>query len=243
MGPPGHPPRRRGPLGWHFDIDEYLNPFFPPFVLHHLPSCVSHFLGHRTHPPRHSIGNVLMIFWAVVGIFASLACIGAISASVPAFKEIGVPTIIGSFVRLNLPRSHPMRKTNSSPPGRGSRPRLLRHRIPPRATPQRHPRPIHLRCHRGGHLQAFCRLIQPRRPPLAGRRALLRLRHRPHGPDGDRPPARRRDRAYGRRRPEHVGPGVVRVCAHRAGVRGYACRCVVGEQHPEAVSVLLVVAW
>ncbi|KAL2272005.1 hypothetical protein VTJ83DRAFT_1376 [Remersonia thermophila] len=97
MGPPGYPRRRGGPSGWNFDIDNYLNPLFPPFLLHRLPSFVSHFLGHRTHAPQRPLGNLVMVLWAVVGVFASLACIGAASRSIPAFEDRGVPAIIASF--------------------------------------------------------------------------------------------------------------------------------------------------
>ncbi len=97
MTPPNHP--RRGPSRWHFDIDKYLNPFFPPSALPHVPSPLAHFLGYRTHAPAHPLGNLAMIFWAVVGVFASLAIIGAVALAVPAFQVRGVPTIIGSFVR------------------------------------------------------------------------------------------------------------------------------------------------
>ncbi|KAK3301740.1 HPP family-domain-containing protein [Chaetomium strumarium] len=90
-----HP--RRGPSRWHFDIDKHLNPFFPPSALPYLPSPVAHFLGYRTHAPPPSLGNLAMIFWAVVGVFSSLAIIGAVAQEVPAFQSRAVPIIIGSF--------------------------------------------------------------------------------------------------------------------------------------------------
>ncbi|KAK4236842.1 HPP family-domain-containing protein [Achaetomium macrosporum] len=88
---------RRGSSRWHFDIDKYLNPFFPPSALPSLPSAVAHFLGYRTHAPPHSLGNLAMIFWALIGVFSSLAIIGAVAQEVPAFQSRAVPVIIGSF--------------------------------------------------------------------------------------------------------------------------------------------------
>ena len=97
MIPPNH--TRRGPSRWHFDIDKHLNPFVPPSALPRMPAPVAHFLGYRTHAPAYPLGNLAMIFWAVVGVFASLAIIGAVVLAVPSFQAQGVPTIIGSFVR------------------------------------------------------------------------------------------------------------------------------------------------
>ncbi|KAL2255390.1 hypothetical protein VTK26DRAFT_3469 [Humicola hyalothermophila] len=93
---------RSGSSRWHFDIDEYLNPFFPASVLPRLPSAVAHFLGYRTHTPR-PLGNLVMIFWAAIGVFSSLAVIGAVNRAVPEFQARGVPTILGSFVCTHPP--------------------------------------------------------------------------------------------------------------------------------------------
>ena len=101
---------RRGLSRWHFDIDKYLNPFVPPSGLPHVPSPVAHFLGYRTHAPARPLGNLAMVFWAVIGVFCSLAIIGAVVLAVPAFQVRGVPTIIGSFVR---PLSHPFPETET----------------------------------------------------------------------------------------------------------------------------------
>lgn len=93
-----HTPRR-GPSRWHFDIDQFLNPLLPPSLLPRLPSPVAHFLGYRTHAPQHALGNLAMVFWAVIGVFSSLAIIGVVNEAVPAFQHRTVPIIIGSFVR------------------------------------------------------------------------------------------------------------------------------------------------
>ncbi|KAK4098902.1 hypothetical protein N658DRAFT_517708 [Parathielavia hyrcaniae] len=90
-------PPRRGPSRWHFDIDKHLNPVIPASALPRLPAPFAHFLGHRTHASTAQLGNVAMIFWAVIGIFCSLAAIGAVAQAVPEFQSRGVPAIIGSF--------------------------------------------------------------------------------------------------------------------------------------------------
>jgi hypothetical protein len=104
---------RRGPSRWHFDIDKHLNPFFPASALPRLPSPVAHFLGYRTHAPVHPLGNLAMIFWAVIGVFCSLAVIGAVALAVPEFQSRGVPTIIGSFVS-GPPTKPPTTKPSSN---------------------------------------------------------------------------------------------------------------------------------
>ncbi|KAL2155735.1 hypothetical protein VTH82DRAFT_477 [Thermothelomyces myriococcoides] len=87
---------RRGPTRWHFDIDKYINPLLPPSCLPYLPSPVAHFLGYRTRPPR-PLGNLAMIFWAIIGVFVSLAIIGAVNDAIPALQHRSAPIIIGSF--------------------------------------------------------------------------------------------------------------------------------------------------
>ncbi|KAK4668982.1 uncharacterized protein QC764_700950 [Podospora pseudoanserina] len=99
------PPTEKPRSSWstlHFDVDAHVNPFFPSSFLPRFPRAVAHFLGYRTpHPPaahpKPPLGNIPMIFWAVVGIFSSLALIGAVGQEIPAFGEKGVPVIIGSF--------------------------------------------------------------------------------------------------------------------------------------------------
>ena len=87
------------PLRWHVDIDQYLNPFVPPSLLPRLPYPVAHFLGHRTgRSLRTPLGNIVVIFWAFVGVFGTLSFIGLIGRHIPAFESRGVPTIVGSFV-------------------------------------------------------------------------------------------------------------------------------------------------
>jgi len=85
------------PSLWHFDIDQWLNPFLPPSPLPRLPYPVSYILGYR-HGPQRPLGNLVIIFWAFIGVFCSLALIETISHRVPLFEQHGAPMIIGSFV-------------------------------------------------------------------------------------------------------------------------------------------------
>lgn len=94
----------RGPFRWHVDIDRILNPILPTSILPRLPHPVAHFLGYRSHPSvTGPLGNVAVVFWAAIGIFCSLSIIGAVAQQIPAFQHRGVPTIIGSFVRVTRP--------------------------------------------------------------------------------------------------------------------------------------------
>jgi len=89
---------QRSPFHWHVDIDHHLNPILPASILTRFPLPVAHFLGYRPHPSTTgAIGNIAIIFWAAIGIFASLTIIGAVAQQIPLFREHGVPLIIGSF--------------------------------------------------------------------------------------------------------------------------------------------------
>ncbi|KAK7995910.1 hypothetical protein PG991_015377 [Apiospora marii] len=67
-------PSLGSPSKWHFDIDAYLNPFLPSPPWKHLPRLVTHFVGYRP-GKQQPIGNLAMIAWAFIGIFASLSII------------------------------------------------------------------------------------------------------------------------------------------------------------------------
>jgi len=89
---------RAGPFRWHVDIDRHLNPLLPASILPRLPHPVAHFLGYRSHPSKTgALGNVAVVFWAAIGVFASLTIIGAVAQQIPSFAHHAVPTIVGSF--------------------------------------------------------------------------------------------------------------------------------------------------
>ncbi|KJZ80141.1 hypothetical protein HIM_00855 [Hirsutella minnesotensis 3608] len=81
---------------WNFDVDRYLNPFVPSPPWNHIPYPVAWFLGHRK-TQQHDHGNLMVIFWAFIGIFASLLTIQAVTPRVPLFEAHNVPIIVGSF--------------------------------------------------------------------------------------------------------------------------------------------------
>lgn len=87
---------------WDFDIDRFLNPFIPPPPWKYLPYPLAHFLGYRRTRRRPS-GNLMPVFWAFIGIFSTILLIEAVSYQIPSFRARRVPTIVGSFVRLQHP--------------------------------------------------------------------------------------------------------------------------------------------
>ncbi|WEW56530.1 hypothetical protein PRK78_001976 [Emydomyces testavorans] len=78
------------------DIDRFLNRYIPHPRWHILPRPVAHFLGHRLHPPK-KVGNVLVMFWSLIGVFSGLLIVTAVSAHIPSFRQHGAPVILGSF--------------------------------------------------------------------------------------------------------------------------------------------------
>ncbi|KAK0647109.1 HPP family-domain-containing protein [Cercophora newfieldiana] len=91
-------PPRSGPFRWHVDIDRHLNPLLPASILPRLPAPIAHFLGYRSHPSRTgALGNIVVVFWAAIGVFSSLTIIGAVAQQIPSFAHHAVPTIVGSF--------------------------------------------------------------------------------------------------------------------------------------------------
>ncbi|KAL2755383.1 hypothetical protein ACRALDRAFT_2105302 [Sodiomyces alcalophilus JCM 7366] len=84
------------PKKWDIDIDHYINPWLPPPPWQHLPGPVSRFLGYRREVPE-KVGNIVLVFWAFIGVFCSIAIIEVVSYNVPSFRHNGVPIIVGSF--------------------------------------------------------------------------------------------------------------------------------------------------
>ncbi|GAO13205.1 hypothetical protein UVI_02025540 [Ustilaginoidea virens] len=84
------------PRSWNFNIDHYLNPFVPSPPWKYLPYPLTWFLGYRKTKPQET-GNLVAVFWAFIGVFASLVLIQAVSTRVPSFESHGAPIIVGSF--------------------------------------------------------------------------------------------------------------------------------------------------
>ncbi|KAL5041927.1 hypothetical protein BDW71DRAFT_157193 [Aspergillus fruticulosus] len=82
---------------WHLDIDNVLNRFIPPPPWHLLPRPVSHFLGYRGDKPQKALGNLVIAFWSLIGVFSGVLLISEVSLRVPAFQNHHAPIIVGSF--------------------------------------------------------------------------------------------------------------------------------------------------
>lgn len=95
-GTPGIPQMPLNPSKWHFEIDDYLNPWIPPAPWKHIPYPIAHFLGYRPNHPR-PLGNIAVIFWSFIGILSSLTIIEVVGRAIPSFEAHGTPMIIGSF--------------------------------------------------------------------------------------------------------------------------------------------------
>ena len=73
---------------WHFNIDKFLNPWIPNPPWRYIPHTVSHMLGKRTKPQK-PLGNLVLIFWAFLGVFCGILIIEAATSAVPLFQEQG----------------------------------------------------------------------------------------------------------------------------------------------------------
>ncbi|KAL4780612.1 HPP family-domain-containing protein [Aspergillus varians] len=82
---------------WHLDIDVVLNPFLPPPPWRLLPRYVSHFFGYRGEHPQKALGNLVISFWSLIGVFCGVLLIAEVSSRVPAFQDHHAPLIVGSF--------------------------------------------------------------------------------------------------------------------------------------------------
>lgn len=100
--------RLSDPATWHFDIDQYLNPIIPPPPWRWLPYPIAFFLGYRKQPPK-AVGNLIIIFWAFVGIFVGLLVVEAVSTHIPVFEHRHGPIVVASFV-CHMPLSSFRRK-------------------------------------------------------------------------------------------------------------------------------------
>ncbi|KAL5342856.1 HPP family-domain-containing protein [Aspergillus crustosus] len=82
---------------WHFDIDAVLNPIIPRPPWKWLPRPVSHFLGYRGHKPPKALGNLVIAFWSLIGVFCGVLLISEVSLHIPEFRKLNAPIIVGSF--------------------------------------------------------------------------------------------------------------------------------------------------
>ncbi|KAL4870605.1 hypothetical protein BDV12DRAFT_165879 [Aspergillus spectabilis] len=82
---------------WHLDIDAVLNPIIPRPPWHWLPRPISHFLGYRGDRPQKALGNLVIAFWSLLGVFCGVLLISEVSLHIPQFRNLNAPIIVGSF--------------------------------------------------------------------------------------------------------------------------------------------------
>jgi hypothetical protein len=90
------------PNYWNVDIDNFLNPIFPPNILPSLPKPISRFLGHRSHAFIEP-GNVLIALWALITTYVGLLLVAIAFRYSGWIQSLDPPVLIGSLVRY--PRS------------------------------------------------------------------------------------------------------------------------------------------
>lgn len=140
------------PATWTFDIDRYLNPFIPHPPWRWIPYPIAYFLGHRKHPQK-SVGNLVIIFWALIGIFVGLLVIALVTKHVPVFQNHDAPIIVASFVSV-LSRTIDLNEEGANKttgPGSGGCVELLRHRFAVGPATEYRCEPGHLQRHRCRH--------------------------------------------------------------------------------------------
>ncbi|KAE8356152.1 HPP family protein [Aspergillus coremiiformis] len=80
----------------HVDIDLFLNPLIPSPPWRWLPRPISHFLGYRDKPPK-ALGNLVIAFWSLVGVFCGVLIVAEVSLHIPSFQSHQAPVIVASF--------------------------------------------------------------------------------------------------------------------------------------------------
>ncbi|RAL00186.1 HPP family protein [Aspergillus ibericus CBS 121593] len=81
----------------HVDIDAYINPYLPPPPWRRLPRPVSRFFGYRETLPPKPLGNLVVAFWALIGVFCGVLIVAEVSEHVPSFQAHHAPVIVASF--------------------------------------------------------------------------------------------------------------------------------------------------
>ncbi|RAK75492.1 HPP family protein [Aspergillus fijiensis CBS 313.89] len=81
----------------HVDIDAYINPVLPPPPWRYLPRPVSRFFGYRETPSPKPLGNVVVAFWTLIGVFCGVLIVAEASMHVPLFEHHNAPIIVASF--------------------------------------------------------------------------------------------------------------------------------------------------
>ncbi|PLB43239.1 hypothetical protein P170DRAFT_370224 [Aspergillus steynii IBT 23096] len=82
---------------WHLDIDDYINPYIPAPPWRYLPRPISHFFGYRGDKVPKSLGNLVIAFWSLIGVFCGVLVVAEVSEHVPSFQHHNGPVIVASF--------------------------------------------------------------------------------------------------------------------------------------------------
>ncbi|KAL2809060.1 HPP family-domain-containing protein [Aspergillus granulosus] len=82
---------------WHLDIDTALNRFLPRPPWRYLPRPISHFFGYRGDEQPKAVGNLVIAFWSLIGVFCGVLLISEVSLHIPEFRNHHAPIIVGSF--------------------------------------------------------------------------------------------------------------------------------------------------
>lgn len=86
---------------WHFDIDTYLNRFIPAPPWRWVPRPISHFFGYRGDQSPRVIGNLVIAFWSLIGVFCGVSIAMSVTMRVPSFEHHNSLLIIASMVCFN----------------------------------------------------------------------------------------------------------------------------------------------
>ncbi|OOF92120.1 hypothetical protein ASPCADRAFT_210532 [Aspergillus carbonarius ITEM 5010] len=81
----------------HVDIDAHINPYLPPPPWRRLPRPISRFFGYREIIPPKPLGNLVVAFWALIGVFCGVLIVAEVSEHVPSFQAHHAPIIVASF--------------------------------------------------------------------------------------------------------------------------------------------------
>lgn len=171
---------------WHFDIDTFINPFIPAPPWRWVPRPIAHFLGYREDQPSRPIGNLVIAFWALIGVFCSVSVVTSVTMNVPSFQHHNAPVVVASMVcghRISLgtlPDVSRVKQATDQRAGSGGRTSLHNNRFTLCAASQCYLQSDLRLCNRNRHIQVI--RIEPSRRRIARveRASGLRYHHQSH---------------------------------------------------------------
>ena len=171
---------------WHFDIDTFINPLIPAPPWHWVPRPMAHFLGYRGDQPPRPLGNLVIAFWALIGVFCSISVVTSVTMRVPSFQHHNAPVVIASMVCGHLVspgiRSDASRveQATDEQTGSGRRTSLRSSRFTLSAASQCYLRPDLRLCNRNWDIQIIRIKPSCRQIARAKRASGLCYHHQPH---------------------------------------------------------------